>query len=119
MIISKTATSQIKSTNLKTVNIIPPRDFYLNSQMRTDLLGGRQTHIVRVQLPPNTVEWYYAFSVRATQNDRAALDITKQLTNIVDRTGLASVALSALYNPPGSYACNSYLLAGSDRSISQ
>jgi hypothetical protein len=109
---SLTIKSQIRSTTLKTVNIIPPRDFYLNSQMRTDLLGGRQTHIVRVQLPPNTIEWYYAFSVRATQNDRVSLNVTKQLANIIDRTGLASVALSALYTPPGSYACDVYLMAG-------
>ena len=112
ILMSISVKSQIKSTNLKTVNIIPPRDFYLNSTLRTDLLGGRRTHFVRVQLPPNTIEWYYAFSVRATENDRAFLNITNQLTNIIDRTGLASVALGALYTPPGSYACNSYLLAG-------
>lgn len=105
--------SQVKSTSLKTVNIIQPRDFYLNSQMRTDLLGGTQTHVVRVQLPPNTIEWYYAFSVSSTENDRASLSLTTQLASIIDKTGLASVALSALYTPTGSYACNVYLLANS------
>lgn len=103
--------SQVVTKTLKTVNVVPTRDFYLNGEARSTFGTGVQYHVVTVELPENTVEWHYALSTTSNENQQASINLTSQLARIIDRTGLTSLAINSLFTPQGRHTCNVFLLA--------
>jgi hypothetical protein len=106
----------------KVKSIHLPQNFYLNGGTRAMLDGTSRTSIP-VELPPNTVEWYYTFSTTSDANSvktqQTQLNLLSQLAKYLDPTGISGVAVGAIFTPSGSEACDVYLFdkANNDKFI--
>jgi tetratricopeptide (TPR) repeat protein len=90
----------------KVVQVLPQQTFYLNGGMRASF-GGKSRVYYQVDLPKNTVEWYYIFSTQEGQStSSASLNLVPQLTRLVDPTGITAVVASAIMCPTGSNSCD-------------
>lgn len=96
----------------KAVSLIQPQEYYINSYLN---LTGQSSLILEVDLPPNTIKWYYTVAAARTKElirfSKAQFTLLAQLTRIIDQTGTAAKALTLLTTPPGNDYCNVYLLA--------
>jgi hypothetical protein len=95
-------------------SIVPISDFYINSASNATFLGGKSRISIPVQLPRNTIEWFYQFSAA---RDKDAIDHTKQvfnlvgdLTKVIDETGALNFGIDKLTQPPGADFCDVYLM---------
>ncbi|MAB38684.1 MAG: hypothetical protein CL528_01855 [Aequorivita sp.] len=90
--------------------LIDSRDIYLNGGMRAGF-GGKSRTSIKIDLPPNTVEWYYSFTTTEGENGTANLNLAMQLSRmLVDPSGLSSIATSRIKVPEGVAAADIYLL---------
>jgi len=94
---------------LQVVQVITPQTFYLNSVARAKFDGKAKT-CLNIQLPPNTVEWYYSFTTSTNDNPKVSLDLFPQLTKLCNPTGATNIAANAILTPSGSAVCNIYLM---------
>jgi hypothetical protein len=83
------------------IALIPQQSIYLNSTSNGYFYGGTSRDVRKVDLPDNTVEWYYIFSTTPNQNSSTTLGLTSQLTMVFDPSGLTAVALNSLTQPTG------------------
>jgi hypothetical protein len=76
--------------------------------------SGASRTVIPVQLPLNTVSWYYEFSAfrdkAQVDGARAKFQLVSQLSRFVDDTGTLKLAVNALTTPPGGNICNVYFL---------
>lgn len=97
------------------IQVLTAQSSYLNSEGGKILsLGVKQSTLVfDIDLPENTIRWFYIFTA-----SRSAADIKKaqeniklfaQLTKVIDQTGTSAKALPYLFPPPGSDYCNAYV----------
>lgn len=94
----------------ETKKLIDSRDIYLNGGMRAEF-GGKSRISIKIDLPPNTVEWYYSFTTTEGENGTANLNLAMQLSRmLVDPSGLSSIATSRIKVPEGAAAADIYLL---------
>lgn len=101
---------QIVQKIRKVVQVMPEQTFYLNGGMRATF-GGKSRTYYKIDLPKNTVEWYYTFSTSEGQtSNSAALNLVPQLTRLIDPTGITAIAASAIMTPSGSNVCDIYLM---------
>ncbi|MCB0608339.1 MAG: hypothetical protein KDD12_11535 [Lewinella sp.] len=95
----------------KAVNLIKPQEYFINSYLN---LTGQSSLILEVNLPPNTVRWFYTVaasrSKESIRHAKAQFSLFAQLTRIIDKTGTAAKAIDLLTTPPGNDYCNVYLL---------
>ena len=71
--------------------------FYLNSKTR---VGGKIRTSIKIDLPENTVEWYYVFTTKLNKSDtKSNIGLASQLTKIVSKgTGvLIDISSQVLY----------------------
>ncbi len=97
----------------KVVPVITKHVFCLNGGTRS-MLGGKSRGFVKVDLPPNTVEWYYSVTTSSQKSDPSTTNLTSQLTCLLgpDR-GIASNAVPSIDVPAGSEPCDVYLMTDS------
>jgi hypothetical protein len=111
--------SQQLNVERKVVPIITEQKFVINSQNNATLAGGKSKISIMVQLPENTVEWYYVYSASINKDniDKAtqSINLVAQLTKIFDPTGITSTAVSSILAPSGSNECDIYLLSSDNR----
>lgn len=94
----------------KVVQIMPEQTFYLNGGMRATF-GGKSRTYYKIDLPKNTVEWYYTFSTSEGQSTSpTSLNLVPQLTRLIDPSGTTALLASAIMSPTGSNACDIYLM---------
>lgn len=98
----------------KTVNqtkvLVEKRDVYLNGGLRASA-GGKSRVLVPVELPSNTVEWYYSFSTSKGESGTKNLKLAAQLATLVaDPTGITASISSKINVPQGSSSADIYLL---------
>lgn len=94
----------------ETKKIIESRDIYLNGGTRA-LFGGKSRTYIKVDLPPNTVQWYYSFTTTQGQSGTSNLNLAVQLAGMLsDPTGLTSSTISAIKVPEGVATADVYLL---------
>lgn len=93
------------------VTIQKPTYHYVNSSTN---IGGKTRITIPVNLPQNTVSWYYIISayrdeskIKEIQNK---FNLFGELTRLVDKTGVLSVSINALSTPPGEDYCDVYLI---------
>ena len=100
----------IVSKHYKTVKVLTPQQGYLVSYFNP----GESRTVIPVQLPPNTVSWYYEFTAfRELAQLQAARDkfkLVAELSGLMDKSGSLELAIKALTTPPGGNICNVYLL---------
>lgn len=98
----------------KPVQILDPSKFYINSGSNADFKGGKSRITIPVNIPKNTVEWYYTFSAYRQEEEIArnqkSVNLMGQLTKLIDRTGVLNIGFDMLTKPPGGDICDIYLI---------
>jgi hypothetical protein len=93
----------------KTVQIIQPRQIYLNGGLRSNM-GGKSRTYIQINLPRNTVKWYYSFTTSKGQSGNNELKLALQLSSIMlDPSSTTSSVLSLVKVPTGSSMVDVYL----------
>ncbi len=94
----------------ETKKLVDSRDIYLNGGMRSQF-GGKSRTYIKIDLPPNTVQWYYSFTTTEGQSGTGNLNLAVQLTGMLaDPSGIASSAVSAIDVPEGVATADIYLI---------
>lgn len=93
------------------VTVLQPQVFFLNSSLN---ITGQTTLVLDVDLPENTIKWYYTYSASRSAEQikqaKSQFALLSQLTRIIDKTGTTAKALNLLNTPPGNDYSNVYLL---------
>lgn len=92
--------AQTTIKEIKVVELLPSKSIYLNGGTRS-FAGGTSRTYYKIDLPTDTVEWYYIFSTTPNKETVQSLKLVPQLTRIVDKTGLATNAIALLTAPTG------------------
>jgi len=110
------AIAQQYRTVQKVAPIHNEHTFYLNGSMA---IGGKPRHAVRIDLPPNTVEWYYVFTTAENERSSGARDkiqLAGQLVQFVGKgllnssiVGMAATAVGQIVKPSGVAVCDVWL----------
>jgi tetratricopeptide (TPR) repeat protein len=89
--------------------LIESRSIYLNGGLRASF-GGKSRIYLKVDLPPNTIKWYYSFSTKKGKSGTQNMNLGLQLAGmLVDPSGLTSNTLSAIKVPDGVATADIYL----------
>lgn len=90
--------------------IIDTRSIYLNGGLNAAFGGNSRTYL-KIDLPQNTVKWYYSFSTSKGKSGTQNLSLAIQLAGMLaDPSGFTSNTLSALNVPEGVASVDIYLL---------
>jgi hypothetical protein len=98
------------SPTYKVIPLTTKETFTLNSGGRA-LIGGKSRIPLLVELPPNTVEWYYAIVTTPEKAPPPAIGLADQLIKYLTPSGIASTFVSSLITQSGSGTCDVYLFA--------
>jgi hypothetical protein len=101
--------SQTLKKERKLVQVVSPQTYYLNGGTRATF-GGKSRTMLKIDLPKNTIEWYYSFSTNKGQNSKIPLNLFGELTRIYDPSGLTAIATNKLISPTGANVCDVYLM---------
>ena len=105
----------------KPVTIIEPSKYYVNSGSNATFLGGKSRISLLVQLPQNTVEWYYTFTASRDEElinkARSSSNLTGQLTRLIDPSGILNIGVNLLTPTPGADYCDIYLLTQENKRL--
>lgn len=94
----------------ETKKLVDSRDIYLNGGMRSQF-GGKSRTYIKVDLPPNTVRWYYSFTTTQGQSGTGNLNLAVQLAGMLaDPSGMTSTTVSAIKVPEGVATADFYLI---------
>jgi hypothetical protein len=102
---SFTSFCQVISKTRKVVPVMPQQTFYLNGGTRATF-GGTSRVYYLIQLPKNTVEWYYTFTTSQGKTENGSLNLLPQLTRLLDPSGLTAIVTSSILSPTGAMVCN-------------
>lgn len=91
------------------VQVLSPQTFYLNGGNRATF-GGKSRVWYNIQLPQNTVEWYYSFTTTKGEDPTQSIQLMSQLTKLVDPSGITAIAANAILTPSGAAVCDLYLM---------
>ena len=101
---------QITGKMRKVVPVLPQQNFYLVGGLQAGKSGQIRTNYT-IDLPPNTIEWYYMFTVSGGQeNNNLSLNLVQQLEKLLDPVGHLAIDLLAIEVPAGSQPCTVYLM---------
>lgn len=100
--------SQVQTKTQKTIKILEPQSFYLNGGSR-NMLGGNSRTGFKIDLPPNTLEWYYAFTTEPNKNNIQNLQLENQLRFLLQTSGFSGSLLSLVKIPAGQGLIDIYL----------
>lgn len=109
------ATKVIKKRRYEVVSIQEPSDQWVNS--KTSLTGTTRITIP-VNLPSNTVEWFYIVSASRRKEDIQAnlkntslvKDLSKALLGVSSAAMVLNLGLDLITRPPGSDYCDVFLI---------
>ena len=91
--------------------IIPLTESYADSSSNT-FPGGKSRLVFPVQLPENTVEWYYQVYAREDNQEKttSSLNLAGELTTLIEQTGGLKFGLDLLTQLPGETYCDVYVM---------
>lgn len=102
--------AQEYETVKETKQLVENRDLYINGGARAQF-GGKSRTYIKVDLPPNTIQWYYSFSTSKGKSGTKNLNLGIQLAGILtDPSGITSNVLSAIDVPEGEATADVYLI---------
>lgn len=102
--------AQSYNTVYEVVNLSPESSFYLDSKIS---IGKKRTSM-KIDLPENTVEWYYVFTTKLNKNDaRNKTGLISELVKVVSKvnvlTTIAVETLEEVLKPNGAGIAHVYL----------
>jgi tetratricopeptide (TPR) repeat protein len=109
-IICSSASAQVYSTKYKATTIMQQEQFYLNGGSR---IGGKPRTTIKIDLPENTVKWYYSFHSIANdeklkmENQGLVTQLTKIAAN--PKFEISKVIIGSILTPTGSGVIDIYL----------
>lgn len=106
----------VRKVRYEAVPIQEPLNLWVNSTSNETWKGGKSRTYISVQLPKNTVEWYYIFTASRSKDEieknKNELKLYSELAGAL--TGISGTVLSLGTNiislPPGTSYCDVYLL---------
>jgi hypothetical protein len=99
----------IGQTKRKLISLYSQQHFYLNGGTRA-MFGGVSRTSLKVELPANTIEWYYVFTTSPGKDVSSDISLFAQLTKAFDPSGITATAVNAILAPTGSNTADVYLL---------
>jgi hypothetical protein len=96
------------------VQLQEAQGFYINSGSNADFKGGKSRISIPVNLPENTVSWYYSVISFREDQDIPDFSLVKSLTGLVDKYGVANLLIDQITMPPGQDYIDVYLLDGTN-----
>lgn len=102
-------TGQTIQKERKVVQLTPQQSFYLNGGTRS-YFGGKSRTYFKIDLPPNTVEWYYIYTTTPNIEKNQQLNLVPQLMKLMGSTSMAGFVLSSLTTPTGSGVIDIFLM---------
>lgn len=116
LIVSTHSFSQKTIVRDTAIDIVSTRSLYINSGSNASLGSGKSRVDVAVNLPPNTIEWYYSFSTSTEAKGTKNLNLALQLgAMLLDPTGITNSVISNVKVPQGSSIVDVYLLDFNNR----
>jgi len=101
-------------TRYQAVTLQTPIHYFVNSGRNAMFQGGKSRIALPINLPENTVAWYYSFAAtrnqEAVEATKANMKLFGELSKLIDETGTLSFGINALTQPPGADYCDIYLL---------
>ncbi len=99
----------------KPVTIVKAQKNYINSGSHATFKGGKSRITIPINLPKNTVKWYYTVTAsRKPENIESVsstIDMAGELAKLINVSGgLLSFGIEQMTKPPGSDYCDVYLL---------
>ena len=92
--------SQIQTKSQKVVEVLEPQAFYLNGGAK-NLMGGSSRIGFKIDLPPNTVEWYYAFTTEPNNDKEQTIELENQLGLLLSTLGYSPTLINLIKIPEG------------------
>lgn len=92
--------SQVQTKTQRVIKLIEPQSFYLNGGTKT-MVGGNSRIGFKIDLPPNTIEWYYAFTTEPTKSQEQNIQLENQLRLLLSTTGISGNILNMIKIPAG------------------
>ncbi|RYZ83984.1 MAG: hypothetical protein EOP04_18895 [Proteobacteria bacterium] len=93
--------------------VIEPTEHYINGGLNASLMGGKSRITFLVQVPPNTVEWYYQVSASRKKEDiekvKTAYMLVGKLGNALTQGVPVDRLIQVLTAPPGADYCDVYV----------
>lgn len=115
LLLVKQLDAQVKTVSYKVVPLVENRQYELDGGI---IVLNTSRVIIPVNLPENTVEWYYMFASYADedvlQKGTTGINLASQLSLALDQTGFTSGLIAGLITPNGSSSSNIYVFG--DRS---
>jgi len=111
------SSAQSTKPNYKVVPVVTSHSFYLKGGSRATI-GNSSRQVVPIELPANTVEWYYTITTTNTRKQSLHSDLTEQLDKLlIPETGITSDALSTIAIPGGYGLCDVYVMTNPNEVI--
>lgn len=104
--LSGTSQTQIKTQ--KVVQVLEPQSFYLNGGTR-NMFGGNSRTGFLINLPANTIDWYYIFTTESEKNDTQNLQLNNQISFLLSSYGFSSALINLIKVPEGKGLVDIYL----------
>jgi hypothetical protein len=95
--------------SFNTVTLVPQRTYYLNGGLRASA-GGLSRETIRIDLPPNTVSWYYSFYTAPGADGTELLNLGLQLGAHAFGGKVGSSLSSSIKVPKGSGSADVFVL---------
>lgn len=92
--------SQVQIKTQKVVQVLDPQSFYLNGGTRNMMGGNSRTGFI-INLPVNTVEWYYTFTTESNKNQENNLQLESQISFLMSSVGFSGGLLNLIKVPEG------------------
>lgn len=93
--------SQVEEVSYKVIKLVEPQNIFINGGIKSTF-GGSSRSYVAVNLPPNTIEWFYAFTTENLKTNENTISLQEQLINSISKVpNPASIAVSLLSIPDG------------------
>lgn len=108
-VLTLTVFSQETIKTYETVTLVPETTKTLNSGGRS-WIGGVSRVPIRVDLPENTVEWYYSFTTSAGASGTSLLNLAVQVGAYATNGPLGSAVAKQVKIPPGSATVDVWLI---------
>lgn len=107
--------SQIKKTVNQPTTVVEERSITLNGGLRSSV-GGKSRVLIPIDLPKNTVEWYYSFTTVPAESGTDNLNLMIQLSNLVSIPGIVPTSIvENLKVPKGSNTLDVFLIDEKNR----